>query len=241
MRKPIRIDEAALCRALGQIAQEDAQRLAAGYEQDTLSVPRRVIDDTFARHRSRALALIRQQTRPARQGIRRLSPLAACLILAAGAGLYALWHQPPAADIPALPLASGTAVIATPSPQQAAVPEGWRGGYYPAWFPQGYTFNTLRDKGAFQEALYESPAGGRLIFAESEEPQHYELQGDETASFSYRQLDGQTVALVVLSRAQGTFVVWDVNGRQTLQVFLAGILDESTALAIAQSVRSVVK
>ena len=231
MRKPL-IDDAALRRALLQIAQEDAQRLEGEYQQDQMSFPRQVVEDTFAHHRPEALKLIRQKTRRRSSLPRRLLSLAACLALVI-AGVYTALRQPPHKDVPIQPLATAAAPVEPIS----HIPEGWRGNYFPGWIPEGYTFVQVQDKLTTQQALYRNAQGDTLIFSEDTQASHFELQGDETASFDYKPVNDQTIALVALSQQQGTFVVWDVND-QTLMVTLS-TQNEADALKVAQSVEPV--
>ena len=228
------IDDAALHRALTQIAQEETQQLEWEYQQDRLPFPRQAVQEIFDHHRPEALKLIRQKTRRSASLSKGLLPLAACLVLLI-AGAYTALRQPPHKDVPIQPLA--TAVL--PITPLSHIPEGWRGHYYPSWLPEGYAFVQLRNESTVQEALYRNEQGDLLIFSEDTQSTHFELQGDETAVFDYKALDDQTVALTALSQEQGCFVVWDVNG-QTLIVTM-NAPNEAAALAVAQSVEPVKK
>jgi len=226
------IDDAALNRALSQLAQEEAAQLEWDYQQDRLPIARKVIDETFSHHRPEALKIIRRKTSAASPLPKRLLSLAACLALLF-AGVYAALKHPPHKDVPIRPLATAPATIQPLS----LIPEGWRGNFFPTWLPEGYELVAVEDKLDAQQAVYKNASGDRLIFSENPGSVPFELQGDETASFTYAPINDSTVSLVALSKQQGTFIVWDVNN-QTLMVTLS-LENQETALAVARSVETV--
>lgn len=233
MAKPM-LDEAALSHALSQIAQEEVSQLEWELQTDHLPFPAHTVQETFDHHRPDALRLIRRRTRSAAPFSKRFLPLAACLVLAV-MGAFISIRRPVYEDVPIRPLATA----AVPLQSLSLIPEGWRGNFFPTWLPEGYAFLRVQDELTAQEAVYQNAQGNRLVFSEDQVSAHFELQGDETASFTYQPLDDQTAALTVLSDDQGTFVVWDANG-QTLMVTLS-LKDQETALSIARSVEPVKK
>jgi hypothetical protein len=110
------------------------------------------------------------------------------------------------------------------------VPEGWQGAYYPAYIPEGYTFNSFQGTESMIDALYFLGDNDYMMFSENDANVEANIDAEGYA-FSEVDLNGQ-MALLAQKKGKST-VVW----RQENKLMMLTITeDANTAMNIARSV-----
>lgn len=112
---------------------------------------------------------------------------------------------------------------------RAAVPEGWKGQYYPTYIPEGYEFSYYDGTGVY----YRNSAGDKLYFEENLYGRR-RFVDTETSTVSYMTLNGSEV--MVVEKSGLITIVWSIDERY----YCVGIEDEKAlALKVAASVEMI--
>ena len=112
------------------------------------------------------------------------------------------------------------------------VPDGWNGGYYLSYIPEGYEVRQVLTVGT-AGVLYANKEGDKLLFYEADEHSSFNIDS-ENSVISYADVNGEEA--VVMEDGMGTSVVWS-SGKNYFII----ILDESKeeALRVARGVRMI--
>jgi len=110
---------------------------------------------------------------------------------------------------------------------RAAVPEGWKGQYYPTYIPEGYMFSGFMKTGVY----YNSSNGKRLYFDEKMYGDRRRVDTEE-GNVSSMMLNGAEATII--EKDGWTMVIWTMDDKYFV-IDISG--DRETALKVAASVQ----